>query len=147
MLQVYKLLHKQPLEQPCGRNGANGEHWRWGSRIILKQKKNYFTLSLDVRKFICGHSATAKSSKLPPIETHIGNSKKTFHILLWDTWKSQCVYKNFEVRHNDRNNEDNGLDKLCIDELYKHFLENILEEGLVSPLPTFQWEILKDGKI
>jgi len=35
MLQVYKLLHKQPLERPCGRNGADGEHWCWGSRITL----------------------------------------------------------------------------------------------------------------
>ena len=43
--------------------------------------------------------------------------------------------------------KDNSLDKLWIGELYKEFLENILQEGLVSWLPTFQWENLKDGKI
>lgn len=49
---------------------------------MLEQKKNTFTLLLDVRKFICGHSATVKSTSLPQVESHISNPTKTSHILL-----------------------------------------------------------------
>lgn len=79
--QISKLLHQQALEQPCGRNGANGERLAEGAEfhssregIISHCHKMSESLSVVFQKQPKG--PTPHSSG----KSHINSSKKTFHV-------------------------------------------------------------------
>lgn len=99
-------------------------------------------------RFICCHAAAGKSIYLlTKVGSHISKSKETFHVWLWDAWKSQCICEKLEVRQNESDSNGNSLGQPRIGELWNKHLNNILEEGLVSLLPSFQGESLKDEKV